>query len=47
MELKILPRAAAPAASQAVLDGIAADLGFVPNLAATIAASPTLLAGFD
>ena len=29
-----------------LLDGIAADLGFVPNLAA-VAASPTLLAGFD
>ncbi len=47
MELTILPRDAAPAASQAFLDGIAADLGFVPNLAATVAASPTLLAGFD
>ena len=30
-----------------VLEGIAADLGFVPNLAATAAASPALLAGFD
>ena len=47
MELEILQRDAAPAASQALLDGIAADLGFVPNLAATAAASPTLLAGFD
>ena len=47
MELKILPRDAAPEASQPILDGIAADLGFVPNLAATVAASPTLLAGFD
>ena len=28
-------------------EGIAADLGFVPNLAATIAASPTLLQAFD
>jgi alkylhydroperoxidase family enzyme len=47
MELQILPRDAAPAASQSLLDGIAADLGFVPNLAATVAASPTLLAAFD
>jgi alkylhydroperoxidase family enzyme len=47
MELEILPRDAAPAASQPLLDGIAADLGFVPNLAAAVAASPTLLAGFD
>jgi len=47
MELKILPRDAAPEASQPILDGIAADLGFVPNLAAAVAASPTLLAGFD
>jgi alkylhydroperoxidase family enzyme len=47
MELEILPRHAAPAASQPLLDGIAADLGFVPNLAAVLAASPTLLAGFD
>lgn len=47
MHLPILTRQSAPAASQPILDGIAADLGFVPNLAATIAASPTLLAGFD
>ena len=47
MELEIFPRDAAPEASQPILDGIAADLGFVPNLAATVAASPTLLAGFD
>jgi alkylhydroperoxidase family enzyme len=30
-----------------MLEGIAADLGLVPNLAATIAASPTLLTAFD
>ena len=47
MDLPILTRDTAPAASQPLLDGIAADLGFVPNFAATIAASPTLLAGFD
>jgi alkylhydroperoxidase family enzyme len=37
----------APAESQPTLDGIEADLGFVPNLAATVAVSPALLAGFD
>jgi alkylhydroperoxidase family enzyme len=37
----------APADSRPVLEGIAADLGLVPNLAATAAASPALLAGFD
>ena len=47
MDLPILTAETAPAASQPVLEGIAADLGFVPNLAATIAASPTLLRGFD
>jgi alkylhydroperoxidase family enzyme len=47
MDLCILTPADAPPASQPLLGGIAADLGFVPNLALTIAASPTLLAGFD
>ena len=47
MDLPILTRDTSPAASQPILDGIAADLGFVPNLVATLAASPTLLAGFD
>ena len=47
MDLPILTHETAPQASQVVLDGIAADLGFVPNLAATVATSPTLLAGFD
>jgi alkylhydroperoxidase family enzyme len=37
----------APADSRPLLEGIAADLGLVPNLAATAAASPALLAGFD
>ena len=37
----------APADSKDLLEDIAGDLGFVPNLAAVIAASPTLLAGFD
>ncbi len=47
MNLHILTPGDAPAASRAVLDGIAADLGFVPNLAAATAASPTLLSAFD
>lgn len=37
----------APADSRPVLEGIAADLSVVPNLAAVAAASPALLAGFD
>ncbi len=47
MNLNILTRDNAPAASQPILDGIAADLGFVPNLAGVLAASPTLIAAFD
>ena len=47
MQLAILTTDDAPAGSRAVLDGIAADLGLVPNLAAAAAASPALLAGFD
>jgi alkylhydroperoxidase family enzyme len=37
----------APTDSRPLLEGIAADLGLVPNLAAAAAASPALLAGFD
>jgi alkylhydroperoxidase family enzyme len=47
MNLEVLTTDDAPVASQPILDGIAADLGFVPNLAAVTAASPTLLAAFD
>jgi alkylhydroperoxidase family enzyme len=47
MELTIHTTATAPAQSKALLEGIAEDLGFVPNLAGTVAASPALLAGFD
>ena len=47
MHLPILPPDAVPDASRPILDGVADDLGFVPNFAATVAASPTLLAGFD
>jgi alkylhydroperoxidase family enzyme len=47
MNLHILTPADAPTASRTVLDGIAADLGFIPHLAAATAASPTLLSAFD
>ena len=47
MNLHVITPSHAPAASRPILDGIAADLGFVPNLAAVTAASPTLLAAFD
>ena len=47
MDLPIHTMQDAPAASRAVLEGIAADLGLVPNLAAVAAGSPALLAGFD
>jgi alkylhydroperoxidase family enzyme len=47
MELAILTAETAPLDSRPALDGIASDLGFVPNMAGTIAASPTLLAAFD
>ena len=47
MNLNIVTPDDAPAQSQPILEGIAADLGFVPNLAAVTAASPTLLAAFD
>lgn len=47
MDLKIHTTDSAPAESRPLLEGIAQDLGFVPNLAAVIAGSSTLLAGFD
>ena len=47
MNLTVLTTETAPAGSRPMLDGIAADIGFVPNLAAVTAASPTLLAAFD
>jgi alkylhydroperoxidase family enzyme len=47
MNLTVLTAEAFPADSRPLLDGIAADIGFVPNLAAVTAASPTLLAAFD
>jgi len=47
MDLKIHTTDSAPAESAALLEGVAEDLGFVPNLAATVAESPALLAAFD
>jgi alkylhydroperoxidase family enzyme len=47
MNLDILTAETAPPDSRPLLDGMAADIGFVPNLAAVAAASPTLLAAFD
>jgi len=47
MKLTIHTTETAPAESRPLLDGIAADLGLVPNMAATVAESPALLAAFD
>jgi alkylhydroperoxidase family enzyme len=47
MHLNIHTLDSAPADSRHVLEGIAADLGLVPNLAAVAASAPALIAGFD
>jgi len=47
MEVTIHTTESAPADSKQLLEGIASDLGFVPNMAGSIAVSPALLAGFD
>jgi alkylhydroperoxidase family enzyme len=47
MQLTIYDSETAPDGSKATLEGIAADLGFVPNVAGTAAGSPALLSGFD
>jgi alkylhydroperoxidase family enzyme len=47
MDLKIHTADTAPEASRVLLEAIEADLGLVPNLAASIAESPELLSGFD
>jgi alkylhydroperoxidase family enzyme len=50
MELTIYSAEDAPDGSKAILDGIAGDLGFVPNVpnvAGTAAGSPALLSAFD
>ncbi len=47
MKLNIHTIDTAPEGSRATLDGIAGELGFVPNLAAAAAESPVLLEAFD
>jgi alkylhydroperoxidase family enzyme len=47
MRLPVHSLESAPAESRPIMEAIAADLGLVPNLAATAATSPALLAGFD
>ena len=47
MKLPIYTVDTAPTAAKATLEGIAADLGALPNMAGTIAGSPALLAAFD
>jgi alkylhydroperoxidase family enzyme len=47
VQLTIHSAETAPDSSKAILDGIAAELGFVPNMAGTAAGSPTLLSAFD
>jgi alkylhydroperoxidase family enzyme len=47
MQLTIYSSENAPDSSKAILDGIAAELGFVPNMAGTAAGSPALLSAFD
>jgi alkylhydroperoxidase family enzyme len=47
MNLTVHTLDSAPEASQTILRDIAEDLGFLPNFAAAISASPTLLGAFD
>jgi alkylhydroperoxidase family enzyme len=47
MELQIHTTESAPDRSKPILEGIAGDVGFVPNMAGAIAESPALLAAFD
>lgn len=47
MRLTIQTLDSAPADARPIMEAIAEDLGLVPNLAATAATSPALLAGFD
>ena len=47
MQLTIHTLDTAPEASKPILDGIAGDLGLIPNMAATVAGSPALLSAFD
>jgi uncharacterized peroxidase-related enzyme len=45
-EFTIHTQESAPEASREALDGLEKNVGFIPNLAATIAGSPTALQGF-
>ncbi|HET6952647.1 MAG TPA: carboxymuconolactone decarboxylase family protein [Acidimicrobiales bacterium] len=47
MDLTVHTPEDAPGGARPVLQGIADDLGFVPNMAGAVANSPVLLAGFD
>jgi alkylhydroperoxidase family enzyme len=47
MQLTIHTTEDAPAASKELLDGIASDIGFVPNMAGVAAGTPVLLRVFD
>jgi len=47
MQLAIHTPETAPEAAKPILDGIARDLGRIPNMAATVASSPALLSAFD
>jgi alkylhydroperoxidase family enzyme len=47
MRLTIHTAESAPEDAKPILDLIALDLGFIPNMAATIATSPALLNAFD
>jgi alkylhydroperoxidase family enzyme len=47
MKLTIHTLDSAPEASKPILDGIAGDLGLIPNMAAAVAGSPALLRAFD
>lgn len=47
MKLIVHDRNSAPAESRALMDGIASDVGVLPNMVAAIAASPALLSAFD
>src|SRR5262245_17893045 len=47
MELTVHTADDAPEASRPILDGIASDLGMIPNMAGTVATSPALLRAFD
>lgn len=47
MELVVHTPTTAPDGARQVLEGIAAELGFIPNLAGAAAGSPALATGFD